>query len=187
MKFGYDYQSRRVGKAAWAWNTNTSAWSQTVSNCFVYDGWNLVGEFNATNQALIRIWDRLSDWTLEEANNGAVYHRLLGLVEQHRSDPSILLGLGEARDRELSEAFRYNRATDTAASRQRLSEGDRYVMRVRLPQLEERLAGKVIMPSVARIGTTLSVESVVEKLQSEVVVAKDGGEQVDRIVDLRRR
>jgi hypothetical protein len=54
-----------------------------------------------SHEALIRIWDRLNEWTQEEANDGAIYHRLLGIVEQHRSDPSIILGLGEARDREL--------------------------------------------------------------------------------------
>jgi uncharacterized membrane protein YeaQ/YmgE (transglycosylase-associated protein family) len=93
---------------------------------------------------------------------------------------------GATRDRELSEAFRYNRATDTAASRIKLHAGDRYVMKVRLPSMVDRLAGKVIVPKVARIGGAVSVPSIPEKLQSEVVVAKDSGEQIDRIVDLMR-
>ena len=55
---------------------------------------------------------------------------------------------GGPRDDKLNEALRYNRETDTAASRIALTKGDRYVMRVRLPTTLDKLAGQVIIPDV---------------------------------------
>src|SRR5437899_9384855 len=52
LEFVYDFQSRRIQKAVSLW-TN-SAWSLVLSNRFLYDGWNLVAELNATNNNLIR-------------------------------------------------------------------------------------------------------------------------------------
>ena len=52
LTFDYDWQGRRIVKAACVW-TNES-WSVVLSNKFLYDGWNLVAELNATNNALIR-------------------------------------------------------------------------------------------------------------------------------------
>ena len=52
LKFEYDWQGRRIHKQVWG-NTN---WSSTPTNDvkFVYDGWNLMAELNATNNAVIR-------------------------------------------------------------------------------------------------------------------------------------
>jgi RHS repeat-associated protein len=52
LTFGYDTQSRRIFKTVEAWTG--SAWSVTLSNKFIYDGWNLTAELNGTNNALIR-------------------------------------------------------------------------------------------------------------------------------------
>jgi RHS repeat-associated protein len=52
LKFEYDYLGRRIQKTAAQW-TN-SARSLVVSNRFLYDGWNLIAELNATNNTLIR-------------------------------------------------------------------------------------------------------------------------------------
>ncbi len=52
LSFQYDHQGRRIMKAFCVW-TN-SAWSVVSSNKFLYDGWNVVAELNATNNALIR-------------------------------------------------------------------------------------------------------------------------------------
>ncbi len=56
LTFKYDPQGRRIQKAVQSW-TN-SAWNIVLSNRFVYDGWNLIAELNATNNALIRsyVW-----------------------------------------------------------------------------------------------------------------------------------
>lgn len=56
LTFSYDWQGRRISKTA-KWWTNSS-WTTRTSNKFVYDGWNLIGELNATNNNLIRgyIW-----------------------------------------------------------------------------------------------------------------------------------
>jgi len=52
LSFGYDYQGRRITKQVETWTG--SAWSVTLSNKFVYDGWNLIAELNGTNNVLIR-------------------------------------------------------------------------------------------------------------------------------------
>ena len=60
-----------------------------------------VGELvDISHEALIRNWDQLSAWTKREAEDGVIYRRLLGLTEEHRIAPSILLGVREARDRD---------------------------------------------------------------------------------------
>ena len=52
LTFEYDWQGRRVrlGDSASVMNV----WTITRSNSFLYDGWNLLAEFNATNNTLIR-------------------------------------------------------------------------------------------------------------------------------------
>jgi RHS repeat-associated protein len=52
LSFGYDYRARRISKQVETWSG--SAWSVTLSNKFVYDGWNLIAELNGTNNAIIR-------------------------------------------------------------------------------------------------------------------------------------
>jgi RHS repeat-associated protein len=58
LKFSYDWRGRRIQKTAATWDTVNARWSLTVSNRFLYSGWNLLGELNATNNSLIRgyIW-----------------------------------------------------------------------------------------------------------------------------------
>jgi TgpA N-terminal domain/Transglutaminase-like superfamily len=89
---------------------------------------------------------------------------------------------GAERDRQLAEGFRYNRATDTAASRLKLKEGDRYIMKVRLPTSADNLAGKTLIPNVARLGQATSVAAIAQKLAGpDVLSIKDGGEQLDAV------
>ena len=56
LDFGYDWQGRRVSKVVWP-NTGGTG-TPTANLVFVYDGWNLVAELNATNRAVIRsyVW-----------------------------------------------------------------------------------------------------------------------------------
>jgi RHS repeat-associated protein len=56
LSFVYDHQGRRVSKAVQAFVSGT--WSITLSNRFLYDGWNLVAELNATNKAVMNgyVW-----------------------------------------------------------------------------------------------------------------------------------
>lgn len=66
---------------------------------------------------------------------------------------------GGPRDRELNEAFRYNRVTDTAVVEIGLREGDRYVMTVRLPPP----AGAVATQTIAfeqPVGDTAEIENL---------------------------
>ena len=52
IKFEYDWRGRRIRKQVWP----NASWSDTPTNDvkFVYDGWNLLAELNATNNAVIR-------------------------------------------------------------------------------------------------------------------------------------
>jgi RHS repeat-associated protein len=52
LKFEYDWQGRRIRKQVWP----NASWSGTPTNDvkFVYDGWNLLAELNATNSTVIR-------------------------------------------------------------------------------------------------------------------------------------
>jgi RHS repeat-associated protein len=52
LKFEYDWQGRRIRKQVWS----NASWNGTPTNDvkFVYDGWNLLAELNATNSAVIR-------------------------------------------------------------------------------------------------------------------------------------
>jgi RHS repeat-associated protein len=52
LTFGYDHQGRRITKSVETWNGAT--WTIIVSNRFLFDGWNLIAELNATNNAVIR-------------------------------------------------------------------------------------------------------------------------------------
>ncbi len=56
LTFGYDYRGRRSTKTVESWTGAT--WVITLSNKFVYDGWNLIAELDATNNAVIRsyVW-----------------------------------------------------------------------------------------------------------------------------------
>ncbi len=56
LSFLYDYRGRRVQKLVSTWNG--SAYVAQYTNSFAYDGWNLVTELNAANNAIIRsyVW-----------------------------------------------------------------------------------------------------------------------------------
>jgi RHS repeat-associated protein len=53
LTFSYDYQDRRISKSVESF-ANGASWNMTLSNKFVYDGWNLVGELDGTNNAVTR-------------------------------------------------------------------------------------------------------------------------------------
>ena len=52
VEFTYDYMSRRVGKSAYAWSTNSESWLLTSDSSFLYDGWNLLSELSTVNGSL---------------------------------------------------------------------------------------------------------------------------------------
>ena len=51
LTFGYDSKWRRISKAVEAYTGTT--WTTNLAESVVYDGWNLVDELNATNNAVI--------------------------------------------------------------------------------------------------------------------------------------
>ena len=48
LDFAYDYMGRRVEKKVYDWNVGTSAYVLATTTRFVYDGWNLMAELDAT-------------------------------------------------------------------------------------------------------------------------------------------
>lgn len=49
LEFAYDHQGRRIQKKVYTWNAGTSSYELQSTLKFLYDGWNLIGEFDATN------------------------------------------------------------------------------------------------------------------------------------------
>ncbi len=92
---------------------------------------------------------------------------------------------GPARDRELATSFRYNRATDTAATPVRLRAGDRYVMKVRLPHLLDDISGHQVMVDVTPIGQARSVSEITQAIGTpDLLLISDTAERLDRVRDL---
>ena len=57
LEFAYDYMGRRIQKVVKAWNTTTSTYQVSSDTRFLYDGWNLVAEFNAlASNAVVRTY-----------------------------------------------------------------------------------------------------------------------------------
>ncbi len=51
LEFGYDYKGRRIWSKI---STNNGSYVLSRNTRFLYDGWNVIGELNATNNALVR-------------------------------------------------------------------------------------------------------------------------------------
>ena len=59
LEFTYDFTGRRIAKRVYSWIPATSLWSPVSDIRFLYDGWNLLAEFNAlSSNAVIRsyVW-----------------------------------------------------------------------------------------------------------------------------------
>jgi RHS repeat-associated protein len=54
LVFEYDAQGRRIRKTVYPWGTTDYSTTPVLHLKFLYDGWLLVGELNATNNAVIR-------------------------------------------------------------------------------------------------------------------------------------
>jgi RHS repeat-associated protein len=70
LTFGYDDRSRRISKQVESWTG--SNWVTTVSNKFVYDGWNLVSLLNGTNNALLQSYTWGLDLSGTEQGAGGI-------------------------------------------------------------------------------------------------------------------
>ena len=89
---------------------------------------------------------------------------------------------GGPRDDQLNEALRYNRATDTAASRIALRQGDRYVMAVRLPSSLPKMAKAAILPDVP-VGAVTDVPPSLDKWAAtpDILSIPDIGARIDAL------
>ena len=61
LEFAYDAESRRIRKQVFAWNND--AWEATTDTRFLYDGWNLIAEFD--HQAATVTLKRSHLWGLD--------------------------------------------------------------------------------------------------------------------------
>lgn len=55
LEFSYDRQGRRIAKAFKTWNSGTSSWQIQSDVRFLYDGWNLVGEYAASGYIPVQL------------------------------------------------------------------------------------------------------------------------------------
>jgi hypothetical protein len=91
---------------------------------------------------------------------------------------------GGPRDELLNEEFRYNRATDTAASRVPLQKGDRYVMTVRLPTKKSTFEKAVITADMSLVATAENVPELTKWANTPAIqVVLDPGTRIDQYVD----
>jgi len=79
LTFAYDYRGRRISKAAEVFNG--SAWTTNLFRSFVYDGWNLLLELNATNNGVIH--EFMSG--LNSGRNGPGVRDLISVIDDTRS------------------------------------------------------------------------------------------------------
>src|SRR5262249_44601782 len=49
VAFTYDYRGRRLAKTAWTWDQETLGYRLSTCLRFLYDGWRLLAEVNASN------------------------------------------------------------------------------------------------------------------------------------------
>ena len=52
LDFQYDYRGRRIRKVVSSWSSSGSAYVPQSTNCFVYDGWNLIGVLDGSGNLL---------------------------------------------------------------------------------------------------------------------------------------
>ncbi|CAM2982059.1 LamG-like jellyroll fold domain-containing protein [Rariglobus hedericola] len=55
LEFSYDWQGRRISKCVKTWNASLSTWNEAKDIRFLYDGWNLIGEYSAGSSTLALI------------------------------------------------------------------------------------------------------------------------------------
>ena len=93
IEFDYDDAGRRIAKRVLNWNTATSAFVLNKSLRFLYDGWNLVAEFNFIPQTssfiLLRSYSWGTDLSGSEQGAGGVGGLLFATV--HSTPSSLLL------------------------------------------------------------------------------------------------
>jgi RHS repeat-associated protein len=70
IRFDYDWSGRRVQKRVW--NSLSTNGPPATDQRFIYDGWNLLAEFNATNNTLIRSYLWGSDLSGSQQGAGGV-------------------------------------------------------------------------------------------------------------------
>lgn len=86
LVFTYDFIGRRITKKVYPWSGGNYSTTPETDLEFLYDGWNLIAELNATNNAVIRgyIWGQDLSGTMGKA--GGIGGLLL--VTEHFATPT---------------------------------------------------------------------------------------------------
>jgi RHS repeat-associated protein len=71
LEFAYDHQSRRIEKKVYLWDTPSSTYQLQSTLRFIYDGWNLIAELDASS-ALVRSYVWGLDLSDDEQGAGGV-------------------------------------------------------------------------------------------------------------------
>jgi RHS repeat-associated protein len=77
LVFEYDAQGRRIRKIVYPWGSTDYSTTPVLNLKFLYDGWNLIAELNATNQAVVRSYVWGLDLSGSEQGAGGVGGLLL--------------------------------------------------------------------------------------------------------------
>lgn len=68
LDFAYDFMGRRVQKIVSVWNVATNNYVPTTTNCFIYDGWNLLAIINPQSSILQSfVWGKDLSGTMTKA------------------------------------------------------------------------------------------------------------------------
>ena len=112
LEFGYDHQGRRIWSKI---STNNGSYVVSRNTRFVYDGWNLVAELNATNNAPQRtyLWGNDLSGTLDGAGGigGLVAIRDHGAGTYHFTcydGNGNIMALVNAADQSVSAQYEYS-------------------------------------------------------------------------------
>ncbi len=72
LTFAYDHLGRRVRKTVYPWSGSNYSTTPSADLVFVYDGWNLVAELNATNKTVLRSYTWGSDLSGDMESAGGI-------------------------------------------------------------------------------------------------------------------
>lgn len=94
LEFTYDYQGRRVSKRVQTWPVGASGYLPATETRFLYDGWNLIGEFTLNSQLSTLNLVRSYTWGLDLIGSLTASGGVGGLVQitDHADGQSYLPG-----------------------------------------------------------------------------------------------
>lgn len=72
LEFSYDSGGRRITKKVFSWQSLSSTWQPVLARSFVYDGWNLLAEFDLSSGARVASYAWGSDLAGDFQSSGGI-------------------------------------------------------------------------------------------------------------------